>query len=125
MIRSPLLRRKAAGKRTKILKSKGMKGRTPTVAERATMDKIGGLGCIACRLDGIENPFICLHHIDGRTRPDAHKRVLPLCAGHHQAGTGEDKTLIAVHPDKARFEERYGTQAELLALCMELIGERA
>ncbi len=30
--------------------------------------------------------------------------------------------LIAVHPDKGRFEARYGTQAELMALCADLLG---
>jgi hypothetical protein len=65
---------------------------------------------------------VSIHHIAGRTLPDAHKLVLPLCAGHHQDGTGQDKSMIAVHPYKARFEAKYGTQKELLAEVMQLIG---
>jgi hypothetical protein len=112
-------------KAPKPMKSRGMKGRPPTAEEARFMDAIAGLGCIACRKDGIENPWGSIHHIDGRTKPGAHFLVLFLCAGHHQAGTGENKTLIAVHPDKARFEARYGTQRELLAECISLIENEA
>jgi hypothetical protein len=108
-------------KQSTALKSRGMKGRAPTAAERAVMNAIAGLGCIACAKDGIVNPWISLHHISGRTAPNAHMLVLPLCAGHHQDGTGIDPSLIAVHPYKARFEARYGTQMELLTECMAKI----
>jgi hypothetical protein len=106
----------------KTMKSRGMKGRAPTAAELVFMNAIAGLGCIACAKDGHVNPWISLHHIVGRTAPNAHMLVLPLCAGHHQDGTGIDPSLIAVHPYKARFEARYGTQMELLAECMAMIG---
>jgi hypothetical protein len=108
-------------KKTKPMKSRGMKGRAPTAAEQRFIDQVAALGCRACAKDGIENPDCSPHHIDGRTRPGAHFLVIGLCAGHHQKGTGSDKTLIAVHPDKARFEARYGTQRELLAECIEII----
>lgn len=101
--------------------SRGMKGRAPTAAEQRFIDQVAALGCRACAQDGIENPDCSPHHIDGRTKPGAHFLVIGLCAGHHQKGTGNDKTLIAVHPDKARFEVRYGTQRELLAECIEII----
>lgn len=64
-------------------------------------------------------------NVDGRTKPDAHWNVLPLCAGHHQDGTGLPG-LVAVHPWKRRFEARYGSQAELQAKCramLERVGE--
>jgi hypothetical protein len=112
----------AAAKLRKPMKSRGMKGRAPTADEQRFMDAIASLGCVACAKDGIENSRISLHHIDGRTKPGAHMLVLPLCAGHHQAGTGENKTLIAVHPDKARFEAHYGTQPELLAELRAALG---
>ena len=78
------------------------------------MDAIASLGCLACAKDGNVNPWISLHHIDGRTKPGAHKLVIGLCAGHHQDGTGSDQAMIAVHPYKARFEARYGRQLDLL-----------
>lgn len=105
----------AVAKLRRPMKARGMKGRPPTAEERRFMDAIASLGCVACAKDGIANPWIGLHHIDGRTKPGAHLLVLPLCAGHHQDGTGANPTLVAVHPDKARFEARYGTQRELLA----------
>lgn len=129
MKRTPFLRTQRAKEqvtqKSSSLKSRGMKGRAPTAAERKFMDAIASLGCIACAKDGIVNPWISLHHIAGRTAVNAHMYVLPLCAGHHQDGTGVDPSLIAIHPYKTRFEERYGTQMELLAECMAKIGWNA
>lgn len=100
-----------------------MKGRTPTAEEKRFHSMLAALGCIACHLDGHHNPVVSIHHIDGRTKPGAHLRVLPLCAGHHQDGTGAPG-LVAVHPWKSRFEARYGSQHELLDLCERLLAER-
>jgi len=108
-------------KSPKPMKSRGMKGRPPTAEEAQFMSAIAALGCIACKKDGWHNPDVSVHHIDGRTKPGAHLLVLPLCAGHHQDGTGPNPALIAVHPYKARFEERYGAQRALLAECVAMI----
>lgn len=104
------------------LKSRGMKGRTPTVEEQRFMDAIAGLGCIACAKDGRVNPWISIHHIKGRTAPGAHMLVLGLCSEHHQHDDADPLGRIGVHPYKARFEQRYGTQEQLLAECMAKIG---
>jgi hypothetical protein len=96
--------------------------RTPTKPEKLLWSRMADqVGCIACHLDGRASPVVSIHHIDGRTKPGCHGKVLPLCAGHHQDATGEDKSLIAVHPDKARFERRYGPQMGLLALAHQLL----
>lgn len=116
--------RARAPKAPKPMKSRGMKGRQPTAEEARFMDAIAGLGCVACKKDGWENLDVSVHHIDGRTKLGAHLLVLPLCAGHHQAGTGANPTLVAVHPDKARFEARYGTQRELWAKCVAELKEQ-
>ena len=98
-----------------------MKGKTRTDAEKKFHDQLVNIvGCIACRIDGKQNFHCSIHHIDGRTKPGAHMRVLSLCAGHHQDGTGIPG-LIAVHPWKRQFEHKYGSQYELLAMCMGLI----
>jgi len=97
-----------------------MKGRTPTRAEQDFMARVASIGCIACLFDGRIMPEVSIHHIDGRTMPGAHFNVLPLCAGHHQDGAGIPG-LVAVHPWKARFEARYGTQAELLQVVKYLV----
>jgi hypothetical protein len=98
----------------------GVKGRAPSKAEKQFHAAIAALGCIACRMDGVFTELVSIHHIDGRTKPGAHMKVLPLCAGHHQDNTGAPG-LIAVHPWKKRFEQRYGSQAELLAQCVLLM----
>ena len=97
-----------------------MKGRATNAAERRFHDALCSLGCIACRIDGRRNVPATVHHIDGRTKPWAHWLVLPLCAGHHQDGTGAPG-LIAVHPFKGRFELTYGSQHLLLAQCLDLL----
>lgn len=100
-----------------------MKGTTPTKADKQLWDALAGLGCIACHKDGRNNPLVSIHHIDGRTKPGAHGRVLPLCGQHHQHDDTDPAGRIGVHPYKARFEAKYGRQADLLNECMGLIGQ--
>lgn len=96
-----------------------------TKKEHEYHDQVARLGCIACMLDGNINLYVSIHHCHGRTQRGAHMKVLPLCAGHHQDGTGPDKTMIAIHPYKARFEQKYGTQEALMSLVTELLDGRA
>ncbi len=96
-----------------------MKGRTRARSEIELHDKIAALGCIACHIDGRYNPVVSIHHIDGRTKPDAHLKVLPLCSQHHQHDDTDPAGRIGVHPYKARFEALYATQDELLKMCLE------
>jgi len=91
-----------------------------TKAEKKHWDRVAELGCIACMQDGIHNTHVSIHHIDGRTKPGAHMRVLALCAPHHQTG-GQDAP--AIHPYRSRFEAKYGTQAELLAKTLRLLDD--
>ena len=97
-----------------------MKGTNPTKSDREFWDRLAQLGCVACRKDGEFNQHVSIHHIEGRTRPGAHRKVLALCAGHHQDGTGAPG-LIAVHPWKTKFQQRYGNQLDLLAECVQLL----
>lgn len=91
----------------------------PSKSEKAFWDRLANIvGCIACRIDGVINTHCSIHHIDGRTKPDAHKRVLPLCDRHHQTGGPE---APSVHPWKKRFETKYGKQDELLETCKQII----
>jgi hypothetical protein len=94
--------------------------RAVTPAEKVIWSKLAALGCIACMKDGIYNPHVSIHHVDGRTKPGCHLLVLPLCGPHHQDdGSG----AVAVHPWKARFERLYGDQYALVEECMQLIGK--
>lgn len=96
------------------------KQRAVAPAEKVLWNRLAALGCIACMKEGRYNPHVSIHHVDGRTKPGCHLLVLPLCAPHHQDdGSG----AVAVHPWKARFEKRYGSQLSLVAECMEMLGE--
>lgn len=95
------------------------KQRAVTAEEKVFWTRLANeVGCIACLLEGRRNTYVSIHHADGRTKPGCHKLVLPLCGPHHQ----DDGTAIAIHPDKARFEAKYGTQEELLAKCHQILG---
>lgn len=100
-----------------------MKGRTPTKAEKELWHDMAGLGCVACYVEGRVNPWVSIHHIDGRTKPGAHKKVIALCAEHHQHNDADPLGRTGVHPYKARFEGLYGSQEALLALTMERLGK--
>jgi len=98
-----------------------LKGRAPTKAEQLHMSKVAALGCVCCRLDkGIESPAI-IHHCKGKTIPNAHFYVLPLCYLHHTSGADCDK-YTSRHPHKARFEQRYGTEQHLIEWVANQIG---
>lgn len=112
--------------------SKGLKGRTPTAEEKRLMDLIGALPCVACRKMGVINYVISLHHTDGRTKPYAHAKSLPLCAPHHDTPlTPEEREIhgdaYPVHAKgsyggKKAFESAYGTQEELLSEVYQELG---
>lgn len=91
----------------------------PTKSEKKHWDDLAEyIGCIACRIDGNANPSVSIHHCDGRTKPGAHMKVLPLCAEHHQTG-GE--SAPSIHPWKRAFERKYGTQEDLIEKCNGLL----
>lgn len=96
-----------------------MKGRAVSREDQKLWDALASIGCIACRKEGVVNPWVSIHHIQGRTKPGAHKLVLPLCYLHHQGGDGVE--VVSVHPWKARFEAKYGSQMDLLEECKRLM----
>lgn len=85
----------------------------PSAAERAWMGQVAAFGCVVCwRQHGARTPC-AVHHILAGGRRMGHLFTIGLCdPGHHQGG---DRVLkISRHPDKARFEQAYGTELELL-----------
>lgn len=96
-----------------------MKGRTPTKAEKEHMDAVREIGCIVCRRLGRGRRPCEIHHIEGKTKPDTHFKVLPLCFEHHRMGS--DKEPISRHPYKARFVKAYGTEYELLKAVQDIL----
>ena len=119
MARTPFKPKPAATSKAPAARAKlKTKQREVTTAEKEYWDRLAGLGCIACMRMGIFEPDVSIHHVDGRTKPGCHMQVLALCASHHQDGTGKNPHYIAVHPWKARFEARFGTQEVLMSICM-------
>ena len=96
-----------------------MKGRNPSKEEKEYMDKVQQLGCIVCANRGYPNVPAEIHHTRGKTVKDAHLYVIPLCPSHHRYGGHTEP--ISRHPYKKRFEDAYGTEAELLKQVREII----
>lgn len=84
----------------------------PNKIEREWMAAVRSFGCIACYIDG-NFRHCAVHHIVVAGRRMGHLFTIGLCdPGHHQ--NGQQFGMISVHPWKARFEAKYGTQLELL-----------
>jgi len=88
-----------------------MKGRNPTADESRHMTAVNKIGCIACLNMGIETPpeYTSTHHVEGKTKPGAHFKVLPLCPAHHIQYSRE-----GIHFNKYEWQIKHGTEAELL-----------
>jgi|TARA_B100000035_G_scaffold104061_1_gene88323 hypothetical protein len=85
-----------------------------TKAEKKHMDKVAQLGCFVC-----ERPAT-LHHIrpkgTGIGRRTSHFEVIPLCPDHHQG-------KFSIHMSKKAFEEKYGTEKEILEIVLQRVKE--
>ena len=92
------------------------KGRSLTKADKERYVKLQEFGCVVCMkyLD-VWSPA-AIHHIDGKVKPGAHQKTIPLCGAHHQGpyGTG-------LHAGKAEFERKFDTEMNLLKYVNGLI----
>ena len=96
-----------------------------TVAERKWLDAITRYGCVVCRLLGYGYTPALPHHLLRGDRRIGHLSTIPLCdPGHHQ-NPPKESGKIARHPNKARFEQAYGKEADLLTLTRNAVGARA
>lgn len=108
---------------------------TPTKAQAARFRKLKELGCVACRLDGTDRDSVepDIHHMLSGNKRIGHMATVPLCKFHHVGeaydGVPESWFLENVGPSWHRhrraFRARYGSDAELIAITNELIGESA
>ena len=82
----------------------------PTQAESRRIGLIKReIGCIACRLDGINCVQADAHHILDGSRRMGHEFTIPLCRFHHE------------HINSKSFEMRYGTELSLLETTNQLL----
>lgn len=84
------------------------------------MDMITQIGCIVCYILGHPGtPGVPHHMLDEGGRRIGHTSTICLCdPGHHQNG---GKLKISRHPNKARFEQAYGTEESLLDKTRQLL----
>lgn len=93
--------------------------KSPTKQEREWMDRVQAYGCCACRKDGHYFEPAEIHHIVSGNKRMGHMFSLPLCSRHHRHGTQDEPSI---HPWKARFVKRYGSELQLLAELQVALG---
>lgn len=82
-------------------------------ADRIYLNNIVEMGCIVCRNMGYGASPAEAHHLRsgvGTGQRSDHKRAIALCPLHHRNGGYG----IAFHAGKKAWEEKYGTEEELL-----------
>jgi len=109
-----------------------MSNRT-TPADAARYEAIRQIGCLACRKRGLDSPAE-VHHLNLGGHAGMKRRgnefTIGLCAHHHRddPGPSSRRTMEQIYgPSLAgaskRFRAEFGSDAELLALQNELIGD--
>lgn len=92
-------------------------------SERAHLDSVQQLCCIACRKIGYEDTPAEIHHIRsgmGKGQRAGHFQAIPLCPHHHRlGGYGE-----AFHAGPKIWQEKFGHEADLLEEVLEMVGYR-
>ncbi|MDA3806761.1 MAG: Ref family recombination enhancement nuclease [Thiomicrorhabdus sp.] len=88
--------------------------------DREYLSKVADLGCIVCRNNGFPDTPTEIHHLrSGAGAGQRSKQAIPLCPIHHRTGGyGE----VGFHQLPRTFEDRYGTEDELLGQVDLLIG---
>ena len=89
-----------------------------TSKERAHMDAVASLGCIACAKLGFYDSPAELHHIKNQTgmgKRSSHFEVIPLCPVHHRGQYG-------YHTSPAEFTGTFGSQVQLLQEVLDWLG---
>lgn len=118
----------------KKTKASPSRERSKTSDEKVLWDELGQIGCIACLQHGKERLHVSIHHIDGRTKPDCHKRVIPLCDFHHDTAAPAEARrdypwLTPRHAKgtiggRAEFERLNAPEHDLLVIAYTMIGRR-
>jgi hypothetical protein len=90
-------------------------GRTPTAEEKRHLNRVTALGCIICQIYRNQHTPAEPHHLDGKTKPGCHFKILPLCPPHHRL---PGKGYVSWADGKKAFEAEYMVVGDLL-VCVE------
>jgi hypothetical protein len=89
-------------------------------AERKHYDKLSQIGCIVCHREGLGFTMAHIHHIRhgvGMAQRSHYLLAIPLCPLHHTNG-GHG---VALHAGQKTFEQKYGTESELLEHTIKIL----
>lgn len=103
------------------VKRKAPKKRT-TASEKRHMSSVAELGCIVCRNLGYGYTPCELHHpreLAGGGQKSSNDDVIGLCPNHHRLGGYG----VAYHAGPKIWEEKFGTEIELLTQTKKLMGK--
>jgi hypothetical protein len=107
-------------------------GKSRNKTEQARFDAIKAAGvCVACRLRGVASYAVEIHHLLSGGRRIGHMATVGLCIWHHRAVPFEfmthEECRDYLGPSLAEgsrpFRAEFGTDAELLQLQNDLLGE--
>ena len=93
-----------------------------TKDEKSHLNKIASIGCIACHVQDTPGTPAEIHHPragTGAGKRASHYDAIPLCPPHHRGTAG--LSVPSIHGSKNAFIEAFGTEAELLAILVELL----
>lgn len=97
--------------------------RSLTKADDERGVKLIELGCIICHnVLGVFSPP-AIHHLDGKTKKGCHKLTIPLCGNHHQIKSNVGEWASRHGDGLWEFENRYGSELEMLDDVNRLINE--
>lgn len=91
-----------------------------TKSEKEHLNNLTEVGCIVCLALGYGYSKPEIHHLRhgvGMGQRNAHKKAIPLCHIHHRTGGYG----VAFHAGKQAFEEKFGTELELLGKTQECL----
>lgn len=96
--------------------------RSKNKAEKLHLSRVAELRCIVCRNEGLGETPAEIHHCSSGTGMSVRAdnfHVIPLCHTHHRTG-GHG---VAIHAGRQSWENKFGTEAELLEQVLYELGE--
>ena len=96
--------------------------RSKNKAEKLHLSRVADLNCIVCRNEGLGDTPAEIHHCSSGTGMSVRAdnfHVIPLCHIHHRTG-GHG---VAIHAGRKSWENKFGTETELLVQVLYELGE--